>query len=70
MGQQISVEAALDAFRKEYGKVVDENVLLKAHISELEGELSRLQAATEAPPASKAGSPHIAGDRSGADAAL
>jgi cell division septum initiation protein DivIVA len=69
MGQQISVEAALDAFRKEYGKVADENVLLKAHISELEGELSRLQTAAQAPLAGKAGTAHAAGDRSGADAA-
>lgn len=50
MGQQISVEAALDAFRKEYGKVADENVLLKAHISELEAQLERTRATHQAAP--------------------
>jgi cell division septum initiation protein DivIVA len=44
MNQQISVDAALDAFRREYGQVADANVLLKARVAELEAEVERLHA--------------------------
>ena len=43
MGQQISIEAALAAFRQRHGELADENVLLKARVSELEEENARLQ---------------------------
>ncbi|MEU6365778.1 hypothetical protein ABZ876_08480 [Streptomyces sp. NPDC046931] len=50
MAQQISVEDALEAFRKRHGEVADENVLLRAQaaglerrVAELEGEVARLQ---------------------------
>jgi regulator of replication initiation timing len=40
MAQQISVEDALDAFRKRHGEVADENVLLRAQVAGLERRLS------------------------------
>lgn len=49
MNQQISVEAALDAFRREYGQAVDANVLLKARVAELEAELEKLREAQPQP---------------------
>jgi regulator of replication initiation timing len=57
MSQQISVEDALDAFRKRHGEVADENVLLRAQVAGLERRLSdalqeneRLQQAAAAVP--------------------
>jgi phage shock protein A len=41
--QQISIEDALDAFRKRHGEVADENVLLRAQVSRLERELAEAQ---------------------------
>lgn len=55
MGQQISIEAALNAFRQEFGKVADENVLLKARVSELEAELERRNVGTSDPHPSMVG---------------
>ena len=56
MTQPISVEAALAAFREQYGKVVDENVLLRAQatmlearVTQLEEENARLQSEAAAP---------------------
>jgi hypothetical protein len=43
MGQQISIEDALAAFRKRYGEVADENVLLRAHVSILEQRVAALE---------------------------
>lgn len=40
MAQQISVEDALDAFRKRHGEIADENVLLRAQVAGLERELA------------------------------
>jgi phage shock protein A len=50
-GQQISVEAALEAFRREYGQAADANVLLKARVAELETELEQLRGASSPSPA-------------------
>ncbi|MEV6504782.1 hypothetical protein AB0M61_01505 [Streptomyces sp. NPDC051642] len=44
MTQQISVEDALAAFREQHGKVVDENVLLRAQATGLERELAETRA--------------------------
>ena len=56
MAQQISVEAALEAFRKRHGELADENVLLRAQavelerrVAELEAENNRLQPNAEPP---------------------
>ncbi|MGW1949050.1 hypothetical protein ACWCRC_32600 [Streptomyces sp. NPDC001940] len=50
MGQQISTESALAAFRQRCGELADENILLKALISDLEGENARLrETAPQAP---------------------
>lgn len=49
MAQQISIEAALAAFRKKCGELLEENVLLKAHTTELEAENEQLRA--QLPPA-------------------
>lgn len=43
MSQQISVEAALEAFRREFGQAADANVLLKARVAELEAENQQLR---------------------------
>lgn len=47
MGQQISIEAALAAFRRKYGEAADENVLLHARVAELEEEIAKLRAIQE-----------------------
>lgn len=52
MGQQISIEAALAAFRQRHGELADENVLLKARVSELEEENTRLSGGQEQLPSS------------------
>lgn len=44
MAQQISPEWALKAFRQRHGELADENVLLKALVSELEARVSELEA--------------------------
>lgn len=44
---QISIEAALDAFRRKYGEAADENVLLHARVAELEEEIAGLRAMQE-----------------------
>lgn len=49
MGQQISVEDALAAFRAQYGKVADENVLLRAQASQLERRVKELEDAAQQP---------------------
>ncbi len=43
MGQQISIEDALAAFRKRHGEVADENVLLRAQVAGLERQLTEAQ---------------------------
>ncbi|MFF4346820.1 hypothetical protein [Streptomyces sp. NPDC001530] len=43
MAQQISPEAALKAFRQRHGELADENILLKALVSELEAANERLR---------------------------
>jgi phage shock protein A len=57
MGQQISVEDALAAFREQYGKVADENVLLRAQASQLERRVKELEDAAQQP---AAGGPDLA----------
>jgi phage shock protein A len=57
MGQQISLEAALAAFREQYGKVADENVLLRAQASQLERRVKELEDAAQLP---SAGGPDLA----------
>ena len=51
MNQQISVEAALEAFRREYGQAADANVLLKARVAELEAENQQLRDGASQPAA-------------------
>lgn len=48
MGQQISVEAALAAFRQRCSELSDENVLLKARADELEAELDKVRPSQQA----------------------
>jgi hypothetical protein len=43
MAQQISIEAALDSYRRRAEELFHENVLLKARMGELEEENERLQ---------------------------
>ena len=43
MGQQISIEAALESYRQRAATLLHENVLLAARVSELEAEVGRLQ---------------------------
>ena len=43
MGQQISIEAALESYRQRAATLLHENVLLTARVSELEAEVDRLQ---------------------------
>lgn len=56
MGQQISIEDALAAFREQHGKLADENVLLRAQVAGLERRVSEL----EQQPAPPAGGPDLA----------
>ncbi len=56
MAQQVSIEAALAAFRKKCGELLEENVLIKAHTTELEAENERLRAQLPAPAAPEPGS--------------
>ncbi|MFI1166574.1 hypothetical protein ACH4UM_23960 [Streptomyces sp. NPDC020801] len=51
MGQQVSPDAALAAFRKRCGELGDEIVLLRAYIEGLEAENEQLKAAQQAPAA-------------------
>lgn len=44
---QISVDDALEAFRKRHGEVADENVLLRAQVSGLERRVAELEAENE-----------------------
>lgn len=43
MARQVSIEAACDAFRRKYGVVADENVMLEARIADLEAEVEQLR---------------------------
>ncbi|MGW0575107.1 hypothetical protein ACWD25_03875 [Streptomyces sp. NPDC002920] len=43
MGQQISIDDALAAFREQHGKLADENVLLRAQVTGLERRVSELE---------------------------
>lgn len=43
MGQQISIEAALESYRQRAATLLHENVLLTARVGELEAEVDRLQ---------------------------
>ncbi len=43
MGQKITIEAALAAFRKKCGELLEETVLLKARVTELEEENAHLR---------------------------
>ena len=47
MTQQISIEDALDAFRKRHSEVADENVLLRAQVTRLERDLAAAIAENE-----------------------
>ncbi|MFD9223825.1 hypothetical protein ACFWDI_28430 [Streptomyces sp. NPDC060064] len=49
MAQQISIEAALDGYRRRAEELFHENVLLKARMGELEAENERLQADADEP---------------------
>lgn len=49
MGQQVSVEAALPVYRQRCGELHDENLILRARISELEAEVAQLRAGTPSP---------------------
>lgn len=53
MGQQISIEAGLDSYRERAVELFHENVLLKAHVKELQAQVEQLTAppaADDAPP--------------------
>lgn len=69
MGQQISIEAALGAFRRKYGEAADENVLLHARVAELEQENAELRAARDGQgelaqrAAEQPATPYLDGDR-------
>lgn len=60
MGQQVSIEDALAAFREQYGRTADENVLLRAQIASLERQLAEATGATEQHPP-VIGGPDLAG---------
>ncbi|MFD4596711.1 hypothetical protein ACFWPQ_01635 [Streptomyces sp. NPDC058464] len=47
MNKQISIEDALDAFRKRHGEIADENVLLRAQVAGLERDLAAARAENE-----------------------
>lgn len=49
MSQQISIEAAYESAQQKAGELLRENILLKARVTELEGELARQQAAPATP---------------------
>lgn len=63
MAQQISIEAALAAFRQKCGELVDENVLLKAHVTELEQQLAAAQAPESADPESSSAPSYLTDSR-------
>lgn len=44
MGQQISIEAGLDSYRERASELFHENVLLKAHVKELQAQMEQLTA--------------------------
>lgn len=44
MGQQISLESALEAFRRKCGELFEANVLLEARVADLEAEAAALRA--------------------------
>lgn len=48
MGQQISIDDALAAFRESHGKLADENVLLRAQVAVLERRVSELEQQVQA----------------------
>lgn len=50
MAGQISMEAALAAFRKKCGDLLEANVLLEARLSEAETELEQLRTQSPAGP--------------------
>ncbi|MEU1309517.1 hypothetical protein ABZ419_11565 [Streptomyces cinnamoneus] len=47
MARQITIEAALAAFRKKVSELVDANVLLEAQVQNLEEEVERLRGQSE-----------------------
>jgi hypothetical protein len=47
VNKQISIEDALDAFRKRHGEIADENVLLRAQVAGLERDLAAARAENE-----------------------
>lgn len=66
MSQQISMEDALAAFREQHGKVVDENVLLRAQVAGLKRRLAELEQTAPPPAAGEDAQPaatsHLAGE--------
>lgn len=49
MAQQISIEAAYESAQQKAGELLRENILLKARVTELEGELGQLRSAPATP---------------------
>jgi len=68
MTQQISIEDALAAFREQHGKVVDENVLLRAQVAGLERRVGELEQQAPAQGPVAAGPDHSARPPHPADA--
>lgn len=62
MNQQVSVEAALPIFRQRCSELHDENLLLKARVAELEGELDRRPPAPPAEAEQPAPMSYLAGE--------
>lgn len=64
MGLQVSVEAALPVYRQRCGELHDENLILKARIAELEGELEARPSGAIQQPADgqQEASPYSSGD--------
>jgi hypothetical protein len=55
MGQQVSLEAAFDGYRERAAELLHENILLKVHVKQLEGELEQLRSDDPGPQSSPAG---------------
>lgn len=66
MGQQISMDDALAAFREQHGKLADENVLLRAQVTGLERRIAELQQhgtqSTAGEEAQPAPAPYLSGE--------
>lgn len=66
MGQQISIDDALAAFREQHGKLADENVLLRAQVTGLERRIAELEQRGTQPAAGEevqpAPAPYLSGE--------